>query len=71
MSTHYIHWSRVLEPIYSEYFGNYMYINEDGTKLLFDTDQPLPGIPKGDDVGHFVVWDVPNSTLLKHVVNVH
>lgn len=55
----------LLEPIYSEYFGNYMYINEAGTTLLFDTDQALPGLPKGDDVGHFVGWDIQNSTLQK------
>lgn len=42
-----------------------MYINDEGTKLVFNADMPLPGMgPKGNDVDHLVVWDIENKKEL-------
>ncbi|XP_053376600.1 NACHT domain- and WD repeat-containing protein 1-like [Mercenaria mercenaria] len=52
------------KPGYSDFIGFHKLINSDGTRLLFSTDLPLPGLPQGDDVDHLIVWDIQNKKEL-------
>jgi hypothetical protein len=48
-------------PDYDYFMGSYMWINDEGTRLIFSTEGMLPNMTKEDSVDHLVVWDIQNS----------
>ncbi|KAL4232336.1 hypothetical protein ACF0H5_009907 [Mactra antiquata] len=47
------------------FFGCYTWINNTGTRLVFNIDKPLPELgAKSDDIDHAVMWDIENRKEL-------
>lgn len=51
--------------VYGEYFGYYTWINDAGTRLVFNTEQVLPEMKtNGKDVDHGVMWDIQGRMFI-------